>query len=146
MIKVDQTKFVAGEGNCFPACIASILEVPLEEIPEVDESLKWGWMKPFNDYLAEKGLAFIDVCLQQHKLYEPPVGVLCILSGPSPRFDCDHSVVGRTQKDGLYMVHDPHPSRDGLKHVQAAGFFVTLKGSADVEEKGVLLSVKESSE
>ena len=35
MILVKQTKFGKGEGNCFPACLASVLELSLEEVPEI---------------------------------------------------------------------------------------------------------------
>lgn len=66
MIEVEQTKFGGPEhpvherGNCFAACLASLLEVDLGELPDAaaDES-GWGQLL---DWLGERGwyLAWLD--------------------------------------------------------------------------------------
>lgn len=127
MKPIDMTKFGPNNGNCFSACLASILEVPLEEVPEVQPELKGRWMEPFDAWLAARGLALIDVSLRRSKLYEPSDGVWCVLSGPSPRYDCDHSVVGLSHDGDIVMEFDPHPSREGLKTITSVGFLVPLR-------------------
>lgn len=111
MKPVDQTVFTVPGGNCFSACVASLLEVPLDEVPyfmgdaPIDEP--YDWMTPLLEWLRPRGWWAIPL----------PVGNgwtpegLCILSGKSPRGNFDHSVVAR----GLELVHDPHPSRAGIE-------------------------------
>ena len=117
MKPVDQTLFAPAVydgvhfGNCVAACIASILEIAISEVPHSpymhDENrLCWlesmGWVMSW-DY---EGSAEFE-----RKGY-------CIITGVSPReqvrhdvsFPLNHAVVGL---DGM-MVFDPHPSREGL--------------------------------
>lgn len=99
---MDQTTFGYPEGNCWSACIASLLEMPVSEVP---------WFLGHDDWYA----AFA-AWLRPHGYY--PVTVpwsaewcpegYYILGGRSPRHS--HAVVAR----GREIVHDPHPSRDGL--------------------------------
>lgn len=105
MTPVDQTTFGIPHGNCFSACVATLLDLPLVEVP-------WfmgdDWPEGFQQWLAPLGL--YSVCLRVHlpdgSEWYPPG--LHILGGQSPRGP--HAVValGRT------IVHDPHPSRSGL--------------------------------
>lgn len=45
MIPVDQTTYGHTDGNCFSACVASILEIPIEEVPNTlgvnAELMRW---------------------------------------------------------------------------------------------------------
>lgn len=125
MIPIDQDIFGAPHGNCFTACVASILEVPLkdliglqnvyarcaqryEEIGEVD----WRIM---HDALLEHGHVLVDTCS-----YAPcddippacPIGY-SIASGKGPR-GLLHCCVAL---DGA-IVHDPHPDRSGLNTIR----------------------------
>lgn len=60
MIPVEQTRFGGPDhpaeerGNCFVACLASVLELPLSDLPDVaaDDS---GWNK-IDDWLMARGL------------------------------------------------------------------------------------------
>lgn len=102
MRPVDQTTYGIHDGNCFSACLASILEVAIEDVPRFlgpywDDFLPW---------LADRGLSA--------SLYRrgdrAPRG-FSIAGGPSRRFAGRmHACVAY---DGI-VVHDPHPSRDGL--------------------------------
>ena len=105
-------------GNCWAACIATILELELDELPDEKDFWQPGqpprktW-PPFYAamiaWLAERNLTLIEVRVDNIEIdwgdsYE-------ILSGTSPRNkDILHSVVGFGGK----IVHDPHPSGDGL--------------------------------
>lgn len=111
MKPVDQTTFGCPGGNCFSACVASLLEIPVEEVPYFmgdaapDEEVDW--FTPFLAWLRPRGLWAIPVPLGNGW---KPEG-LCILSGKSPRGKFMHSVVAH----GLDVVFDPHPSRAGVE-------------------------------
>jgi len=115
MKAVDQT-VLAGDlgpvkGDCFRACVASVLELPIEEVPHfVQESEDWYEM--FTEWLSKREMFAIEV-----KVSEPPASVVlppdvpCIVSAHGPR-GCMHSVVGRYDGgEGIELDHDPHPSR-----------------------------------
>lgn len=108
MKPVDQTTFGHPGGNCFSACVASLLEMPIEAVPYFmghDD-----WVKAFADWLEPHGLYPVTF------KYVAPAGTgkdwwpqgLYILGGKCSRGD--HAVVAR----GREIVHDPHPSREGL--------------------------------
>jgi len=131
MIPIDQTRFGCHDpnepantapGNCWTACLASILELPLSEIPDELEFWKDG-MKPLDSWipyqkkthlwLHNKDIVIVEVRMSS-VFYTGPeecFDMYCILSGPSPRNSkVNHAVVGK----GNQIVHDPHPSRKGL--------------------------------
>jgi len=102
---VDQTTYGFDDGNCLSACLASILEISIEEIPTFlgsDGQLRLA------RWLADRGLA---ASIYQHGTYVPPG--YAIAAGPSKRF------AGRLHACVAYdgrVVHDPHPSREGLPY------------------------------
>ena len=101
MRAVDQTTYGSADGNCFSACVASILEIPLEEVPRF---MRVSW--PFLRWLAGRGLS---ASLYKRVDYIPPG--YSIATGPSMRFAGKmHACVAL---DGI-VIHDPHPSREGL--------------------------------
>jgi len=136
MKPVTQTQFsfVIGPeaGNCFAACIASILELELEAVPNFVEADDW--RSACIEWLRRRGLGYVALDLNKHaKLYigNALAGLYCILDGPSPRSPGHyHSVVGRIGEHagevGIELVHDPHPDREyfGSQEPTAAGFLV----------------------
>ena len=112
MQPVDQQTFGAW-GNCLSACVASILEIPLDEVPlfhdptspvYVPQVIKLdAWLRPVGLCAVEYSLA--DPAL----LAQLPKDLFYILGGMSPR-QRGHVVVAC----GDNIVHDPHPSRAGL--------------------------------
>ena len=114
MKPVDQTTFGFPGGNCFSACVASLLELPIDEVPYFmgdsleDDGGAWferflAWLKPRNLYA---------VCFKLGDSWRP--AGLHILSGKSPRELANtralHSVVAL----GDEVLPDPHPSRAGV--------------------------------
>jgi len=102
-----QTKFGKG-GDCFSACIASILELPLSDVPVFCDYPNW--REQTNIFLAEFGLAYVDIHLPgdlRDNLVE--YWGYHIIAGKSSR-GLRHAVVGYKGT----MIHDPHPSGDGL--------------------------------
>ncbi len=111
MKPVMQTKFGIPDGNCFPACLASIFELPLEKIPILNE-IDQNWRPHLLKWLATFGMSWTQVPAGSCWI---PNGVYRIAGGPGPRPDSAgkpiwHAVVWLDDK----MVHDPHPSGDGL--------------------------------
>lgn len=110
MIPVDQTTFGFPGGNCFSACVATLLGLPLEEVPYFMEP-EDTWWERFLAWLRPRGL--YALCLKLDGAEWAPAGYH-VLSGQSPRKpddpDAHHSVVAHWRE----IVHDPHPSRAGL--------------------------------
>lgn len=115
MIPVDQDKFGLPHGNCMAACVASVLELPLAEVPNfVDHGDQW-WAK-LVEFLASRGFAVVwcrreaYACDQIDLSPMIASGHFLIVSGQSPRGDFLHCVIEHRGK----LVHDPHPSRAGI--------------------------------
>lgn len=115
MTPVDQTKFGFPEGNCLAACIASIIGVAIEEAPDCGDS---DWLGDLIQWLAPRGL--YPICFRLDDKWRPDG--YYILGGKSPRGDFLHAVVAR----GRSIVHDPHPSRDGVLSWDDATIFVQI--------------------
>lgn len=122
MIKVRQTRFTAETGNCFSACIASLLEVPIEDVDFT--ATKPDWMKDEMQPVLDK-VGYIYFEIEYAKLqgmHFLPEGFLFIASGRSPRFNqCDHTVIMQIEyknKDNyaegynFILVHDPFPGEE----------------------------------
>lgn len=132
MIPVDQTAFGYPDGNCLAACIASILELPLEEVPTFKETP--GWFGKLRGWAFKRGWVVI---YETHKEMrrQPPKGYH-LMCGPAPRqipcvahrtpfgwdADCEECQAGdyiahsTVALDGV-LVHDPNPTRAGLRKV-----------------------------
>lgn len=115
MIPVDQDKFGMPHGNCMAACVASVLELPLAEVPNFVEFGEEWWAK-LVEFLASRSCAVVWCRREAHACQQidlhPIVsaGHFLIVSGPSPRGDFLHCVI---EHRGA-IVHDPHPSRAGI--------------------------------
>ena len=94
--KVYQTKFNQ-VGNCFPACLATLLGVPIAEIPDVQFDAT-DWHNNIDIYLQEKhGLALLFISAGNPKGFY-------ICSGTTKRSpDINHAMI---YEDGK-LWHDP---------------------------------------
>lgn len=99
-------------GDCFRACIASILELPADEVPHFG---RLAWPDENMDVIAASWLALL---LNRELVYwdaplfrgDPLWDLPLIASGKSPRSEAHHAVVWQYGK----VAHDPHPSDSGL--------------------------------
>lgn len=111
MKPVDQKIFDNEYGDCFRACVASIFEFPIEDVPNFwkqTQDISEFW-KLNNKWVKENcGLKTITIQVSSKDLHVVE-GVLCIACAKSPRGNVDHAVVWRDK-----IIHDPHPSRLGL--------------------------------
>jgi hypothetical protein len=113
MKPVKQTLFFDkdGTGNCFEACIASILEIDLSEVPLFHNT---DWFPRFWDWLISRGYEYHGILPPNRvPVYKKGIDGFFIGAGDSPRgphIKGGHAVVF---KDGA-MVHDPHPDNTGI--------------------------------
>lgn len=127
MKPVHQTRTLT-RGNCWAAAIASILEVPLEDVDlphpfdaaklnacldgEDDDDWQAPWWTAMNAHLAES----YGVILVAYEAAAPPPAGYAIAIGTSPRNrNISHAVV---VKDGV-LAHDPWPGGSGVDNITA---------------------------
>jgi len=127
MKPVMQTRFGNEEGNCFDACLASLLEVPLETIPHLNEE---NWVDATNAWLMKEFGCFYFEFEYNEAMAFPVLGYH-VMSGISPRSPdwprLYHSVIGYQGK----MVHDPHPDGTGIKGKIRYGLIVPCDPAPD---------------
>lgn len=115
MIPVDQTIFGDGEngrpvGNCWQACVASLLDLPLDKVPHFALECPNLWFMSTRLFVIEHSGFDLGCYIPDFPITFP--GGCVIGTGRSPRGNFNHAVI----LDGVCgeMIHDPHPSRDGL--------------------------------
>lgn len=129
MKPVDQTILSHPEGivrgNCMTACVASLFEMSIEEVPYWAGMPVNEWFDSFDVFLHEHGYQYSGLFQfnkrgDWNKLLEvsPGVNGYFMCSGPSWReYVVDgHAVI---YKDGI-LVHDPHFSKMGIKVLEDA--------------------------
>lgn len=120
MIPVDQTIFGNRMGNCFCACLASIMELPIKIFPNYIGN---GWITRCNQFLQNQFGLQLLLCSTAYDLFADDnkvMGIYHIMCGLSPT-GCHHAVVGLNGK----MIHDPGPpDRAGLEKVEFWGFLI----------------------
>jgi hypothetical protein len=119
MIPVEQS-ITGDNGDCLRACVASILELPISELPNFVEHEDMH--AAATSWLAPRGIAFLPMYfLNPDALQQTYFGFydFCIVGGTSPRKDARgdhrrHAVVAKTLPWGVEILHDPHPDKSGL--------------------------------
>ncbi len=112
---IEQTIFGNGIGNCFAACVASILKCSLDDVPNFCYNNNENWWKDTQEFLGKHGFYAIEFQITDRPFMAPvPDGIHCILSGKSPRGDFNHSVIGQFRDGAIFYEFDPHPSKDYL--------------------------------
>lgn len=94
-------------GDCFSACLASLLELDLAEVPRFCE-LDGDWTPAINQWLAGLGLAYVELGYSDYTVEVRKRLGWHVVSGRSPRGH-RHSVVAQ----GGELVHDPHMDVEG---------------------------------
>jgi hypothetical protein len=123
MKPVFQTKFNS-EGNCFAACVASLLACDINEVPFLGKEESWeDYELRLNDFLKQRYQLFVYCTAYDLEQYEYFFQVdlkdtYYIVAGDAER-GFFHSVVYKNGK----LAHDPHPSGVGLLNVQTVYLF-----------------------
>lgn len=117
MTPVKQSKLYAVDGihcgNCFAACLASLLDLPLWMVPPFEDMYGRStehYMTRCNLWLA-RIFKLRLVKTEAHDLALLPE--FYIANGPSPR-GVYHSVIYSNGK----LAHDPHPSDQGVAEIE----------------------------
>ena len=115
MKPVMQTVFDSVKGNCLQASLASVLEVPLDDVPDLAE--RDDWYEAMNAWLRETyGIEM--VCVPVGGWIPPGIH---LTGGDGGRW-IEHIVVG---KDGM-KIHDPYPKSEGLSEEKQHWLFVVV--------------------
>lgn len=128
MTPVMQTKVVVkntkGEmvvrGNCLAACIASLLELPITEVPNVETlygiddtfyyEVLWRWLSHLGYELSTDGrFRCFHGDESKSEFKEQLQDKFYLVSGESPR-RFQHICIYQNGK----LIHDPHPTKEGL--------------------------------
>lgn len=134
MKPVFQTVLNETKGNCLSAAIASLLELDIRDVPNFDV-LNGDFIQRVNEWLEPRGLGWLRIIMprqdrgpgrvqvgrlpesgEEFRHHPLPEGVLCLATGKSTRGEWCHSVVGRvTDGYNFELLHDPHPSGEGIE-------------------------------
>ncbi len=162
MIPVTQTKVVVRNsnndiivnGNCYAAAIASMLEVPITEVPNIEmffgTSFDHEWL--MNAWLKEKHNVKIDFA-EEYEIFHvdfitneaPEVWALLENDfyfgiGPSSR-GVNHICIYKAGR----LIHDPHPTREGLLRLERLEKIVPLvEGESQVAKSTDIASLRET--
>lgn len=123
-------------GDCFRAVIASLLELPIEEVPHfIHDGLDDPntWYVRLTEWLRPRGLAYLehDVSADGGEGWRKyfagqNVNLYHAITGPSPRFKGEmHCVVGRNGE----VVFDPHPEASGVPSHMLYGLLIHTSGA-----------------
>lgn len=108
-------------GNCFPACIASMLGLPLNEVPFFSTKNQKVQLGQASKWLRGFGIKLVHIPGSS----QPPKNAYYMVQGKSPRFpDAYHMVIGKNGR----IVHDPHPDRTGIVGAPASFIYFESYG------------------
>lgn len=141
MIRVTQSILGRGDdareqgiepGDCMRAAVASVFELPLDEVPHFCDTGPDHGGNGDLWWLAWHGFALHHGVLVHHLEISDPTALslpgYCLLSGVSPRANPDvdkpmrHTCVGYLGQ----LAWDPHPSRAGLATIDEADYLVPI--------------------
>lgn len=117
------SEFDEPPGDCFATAIASVLELPRERVPNFCAGDR-NWWSRLQEWLRPFGFFYLEISLAEN---DPDAKEILksfgwhIITGQGPR-GAKHSVVGYAGE----IIHDPHPSDDGLLTTELFGVFVPI--------------------
>lgn len=111
--------------NSYSACLASLLELPLEEVAHFRADGEADQIEEENNWLAARNLALVELPVYPDQFVEIyiPSDLLHIVGGKSARGDRKHYCIHAM---GGGLVHDPHPDGSGLVVVERLLWFAPL--------------------
>jgi hypothetical protein len=128
MIPVEQLQY-GWDGDCFAASVASILELPLDCLPNLMPHKKITSDEQndvLNDWLEERGIMYIEARLGKNIMKTVLRNTYHTIVGTSPRdVNLSHVVVGK----GGEMIHDPHKDKTGIVGFPVYGLFIKIDPS-----------------
>lgn len=107
-----QERTDAMAGDCVRASVATLLALPIEEVPHFVQVAGDNWRPELGAWLSRIGMCCVEVP-DSEVFYTYPIGAgaFCMALGDGPRGH-RHAVVWDIENSS--MLHDPHKSRAGL--------------------------------
>lgn len=100
-------------GDCLKCCVATLLGLEYDDVPNFIEHNHGDWLSSMREFLDRYNL--MPVMLKRNEpLYQK---IDYILIGKSPRSNSERSFSHAVIYNGNDMVHDPHPSSLGVENV-----------------------------
>jgi hypothetical protein len=134
MKPTKQTKLFTGPGtcgNCLSACVSSVLEIPIKEVPNFVEDNE-DWQGALNEFLEPYNMVYVEVPTTDVGIQTLGYHLMCGLTVRSK--EVTHSVVAYNRK----YYHDPHPSDQGLMTVDNYGIFCVLDPSKQAKRQKII--------
>jgi hypothetical protein len=133
MIPVMQKFTVAehGVGDCFNACVASILEKNIEEVHDILPNTPGVWFLNWRKWFHARGMSF-EMCSK----LSPPPGYSIVSIETERRYPDDHERAGArishacVALDGK-IIHDPFPHPSEIHDIQ---YYFEFKPRSDTSE------------
>lgn len=112
MKKVNQKIMNFVNGDCYRACICSILEKELEDIPNFQKDGNEKFAENLDKWISDSGFRLLEIVNSDSDYLKKAIkDCYVIASGTSPRDKNKlHAVVWYNGE----VVHDPHPDNTGL--------------------------------
>lgn len=109
-----------GRGDCLRCAVASLFELDYDKVPAFEDMDENNWWGHYCHYINSLGFYVIFNTVPENA--RPNPDCIYIANGKSAR-GVLHSVV----YEGNKMIHDPHPSGNGIKRVESYELFVAKK-------------------
>jgi hypothetical protein len=97
-------------GNCMSACIASMIGIPLADVPNFCAEKDGSWSDRANAWLVQHGIQLLTFETDPVSWAPDYRRTVCIAGGKSPRGDWEHAVLWREGQ----LFWDPHPDGTGF--------------------------------
>lgn len=115
VIKVYQT-LTGEEGDCWPACLASLLAVPLESIPNFCTVYGKRWFEESCLWLAKNhNMGILEVASVSDLQVDGNALVIGVGESTRARF---HAVIFCINKNGSSLAHDPYEKGLGIIEIK----------------------------
>ncbi len=122
MIPVTQQRIEKGSGDCFSACIASILHLQLKEVPNFHFG-GLGFWQNLQEWMEKRGMAYAEIAASRFLddpcyIWIPLIQAHVILTVRSQKFEGGwHSIIGKFNFGGqLEIIHDPNPNNEPYRN------------------------------
>jgi hypothetical protein len=123
--------------NCFRACVATLLNIPIEIAPEECDGSKWDFDVFQRWLLHDHRQQAVEITLNLSAVVSPvDVPVLCILTlESSEETTGKHCVVAYTDGEaGFRIIHDPSRKPGVLGQLLSVMFFLPVPDAKILDE------------
>lgn len=145
-MKPQRQRIEGPEGDCVSACIASILEIKIDEVPnfaamsrEILPSGYSTWYLEMQAFLSRRGFAWVEMQLgPSTPMFPMPYVLTCVMIGKT-KAGVRHAVVGTVENTNMDMIWNPSTISD-IDAVDALCFLVPLN-PASMKHEGASLII-----